>query len=85
MRSSKPTEHGPNVQGSTPLDLAITTNGKFLYNVLPGTGRVAGWRINGDGSLTKVGEFGGLPITVNGDVADVEFGPGGSPAGIAAL
>ncbi|MCC5639300.1 beta-propeller fold lactonase family protein [Nostoc sp. CHAB 5844] len=71
------------VQGSTPLDIGISTNGRFLYNVLPGSGAIAGWRINSDGSLTKIGEFGGLPDAVNGDMAPFEFGPGGSPAGIA--
>lgn len=70
-------------QGSTPLDMGISTNGRFLYNVLPGSGAVGGWRINYDGSLTKIGEFGGLPDAVDGDVAPFEFGPGGSPAGIA--
>lgn len=70
-------------QGSTPLDLGISTNGRFLYNVLPGSGAVGGWRINADGSLSKIGEFGGLPDTVEGDHAPFEFGPGGSPAGIA--
>jgi 6-phosphogluconolactonase len=93
------------IQGSTPLDIRVSHDGRFLYDVLPGSGKVAGWRINnGDGSLTKLGEF---PITienkngvrlldtVNGDVAqcevspgvfkNCEFGPGGSPAGIAAF
>jgi 6-phosphogluconolactonase len=95
----------PKTQGSTPLDIRVSNNGQFLYDVLPGSGKVAAWRINnGDGSLTKVGEFpitiesgGGLRLldTVNGDVAqcevspgkfmNCEFGPGGSPAGIAAF
>ncbi|WP_089129658.1 lactonase family protein [Tolypothrix sp. NIES-4075] len=70
-------------QGATPLDLRISKNGRFLYNVLPGSGAIAGWRINRDGSLTKLGEFGGLPDTVDGDMAPFEFGFGGSPAGIA--
>jgi 6-phosphogluconolactonase (cycloisomerase 2 family) len=77
------TEHGGNVQGSTPLDLRVSPNGDFLYDVLPGTGKVAAWRINDDGSLTGIGEYPGLPQTVNGDMAPQErFGPGGSPAGI---
>ncbi|MGH9940976.1 MAG: hypothetical protein ACRD9R_01290 [Pyrinomonadaceae bacterium] len=64
----------------------MSPNGRFLYNVLPGSGRVAGWRIHRDGSLTKIGEFGGLPKTIDGDMAPEErFGPGGSPAGIAVL
>ena len=74
-----------NTQGATPVDVRITPGGRFLYAVLPGSGRVAGWLINGDGSLTKVGEFGGLPRTVDGDAAPYPFGPGGSPAGIEAL
>lgn len=75
-----------NRQGSTPLDIRVSPDGRFLYDVLPGSGRVAGWRINDDGSLTKIGEFGGLPKTVNGDMAPEErFGPGGSPAGLEVL
>jgi len=77
------TQHGPNVRGSTPLDLRVSKNGKFLYDILPGTGKVAAWRINSDGTLTSIGEYSGLPMTVNGDSAPQErFGPGGSPAGI---
>lgn len=83
-------------QGATPLDLAISNNGRYLYNVLPGSGAVAGWRIHADGSLTKIGEFPGLPEAIEGDVAmctsgpggslePCEFGPGGSPAGIVAF
>jgi 6-phosphogluconolactonase len=72
-------------QGSTPLDLGVSPDGRFLYNVLPGSGKVAGWRIHDDGRLEKVGEFPGLPQTVDGDHAPSEFGPGGSPAGIAVL
>lgn len=72
------------VQGPTPLDLAITDDGRFLYNILPGSGRVAGWQINNDGSLTKVGEFEGLGQTVDGDNAPGDFLDGESPAGIAA-
>lgn len=78
------TDDPGNVQGSTPLDMAVSGNGRFLYVVLPGSGKVGGWRIDQDGTLTKVGEFGGLPQTVDGDQAPFDFGPGGSPAGIAA-
>src|SRR5262249_9098958 len=49
-------------QGFTPLDIRVTDDGQFLYDVLPGSGKVAAWRINnGDGSLTKLREF---PITI---------------------
>ncbi len=51
----------------------------------PGSGKVGGWRINADGSLTKLGEFEGLPRSVDGDHAPVDFGAGGSPAGIDVL
>ena len=51
----------------------------------PGSGNAAGWQIRHDGSLRKVGEFGGLPQTVNGGQPPVDFGAGGSPAGIAVI
>jgi len=77
------TVHPANVQGSTPLDIRVSPDGRFVYDVLPGSGKVAAWTINQNGSLTKIGEFSGLPATVNGDAAPEErFGPGGSPAGI---
>ncbi len=79
------TDDPGNEQGTTPLDLGISPNGRFLYNVLPGSGKVAGWRINSDGSLTKIGEYGGLPQTVDGDHAPFDFSALGSPAGIAVL
>ena len=70
-------------QGSTPLDLGISRGGNYLYNILPGSGKVAGWRINSDGSLTKIGEFAGLGQTLEGDMAPEPFSPLESPAGIA--
>jgi 6-phosphogluconolactonase (cycloisomerase 2 family) len=73
------------VQGPTPIDLRVSPKGRFVYIVLPGSGRVAGWRIDAHGILTKIGEFPGLPDTVNGDSAPFEYGPGGSPAGIDVL
>jgi 6-phosphogluconolactonase (cycloisomerase 2 family) len=76
---------GGQPQGATPLDIRVTPNGDFLYNILPGSGTVAGWQINDDGSLTKIGEFGGVGKTIAGDVAPKEFGTGDSPAGIAAV
>ena len=53
--------------------------------VLPGSGKVAGWEIAGDGTLTKLGEFGGLPQTIDGDQAPADFTALGSPAGIDAI
>jgi 6-phosphogluconolactonase len=69
-------------QGPTPLDARISPDGGTLYDVLPGSGHVAAWHINADGTLTKLGEYAGLPRTVDGDHAPFPFGPGGSPAGI---
>lgn len=79
------TDDPGNVQGSTPLDMAVSPNGRYLYVVLPGSGAIGGWKIKHDGSLRKLGEFGGLPQTVDGDMAPVDFGAGGSPAGIAVI
>ncbi|MBC7785721.1 MAG: beta-propeller fold lactonase family protein [Burkholderiales bacterium] len=70
------------IQGATPIDIRISADGKFLYNVLPGAGKVGAWRINSNGSLASIGSFGGLTRTINGDHAPHEFGSGGSPAGI---
>jgi hypothetical protein len=87
---------GQNSQGSTPLDIRVVD--QFVYDVLPGSGQVAAWRIKDDGSLDKIGEFpitiqvGNVEVllkTVDGDHAQCaagqlcEFGPGASPAGIA--
>jgi 6-phosphogluconolactonase len=79
------TEHPENVQGSTPLDARISQDGHFLYVVLPGSGKVAGWAIADDGSLRKLGEYAGLPRTVDGDHAPADFTALGSPAGIEAI
>lgn len=61
------TDDPGNVQGSTPLDMAISGDGRFLYVVLPGAGKVGAWRIGSDGRLHKLGEFPGLPQTIDGD------------------
>ncbi|CAM1500400.1 Fc.00g095620.m01.CDS01 [Cosmosporella sp. VM-42] len=51
--------------GSEPVDLAISSDGRYLYNLLRGTGAVAGWKIQEDGSLQDIGgvfgEGQGLP------------------------
>jgi 6-phosphogluconolactonase (cycloisomerase 2 family) len=79
------TEHPENIQGSTPLDARISQDGRYLYVVLPGSGKVAGWQIKDDGQLGKLGEYAGLPQTVNGDHAPFDFSALGSPAGIEAI
>ncbi|KFZ19496.1 hypothetical protein V502_03624 [Pseudogymnoascus sp. VKM F-4520 (FW-2644)] len=50
---------------SNVVDLAITLCGDFIYNLLRGTGAVAGWSIGADGALTSVGTFdakGDIPV-----------------------
>ena len=74
-----------NTQGTTPLDERISADGRFLYVVLPGAGKVGGWQIADDGSLSKLGEFAGLPRAVDGDHGPFDFSALGSPAGIEAI
>lgn len=50
---------------SQPTDLAFDTDTRYLYNLLRGTGGVAGYRVETNGSLTLLGVFGvggALPI-----------------------
>jgi len=48
--------------GERPVDLAITRDGRFLYTVNAGSGTVSMFRVDpSDGSLTSLGEIGGLP------------------------
>jgi 6-phosphogluconolactonase len=79
------TEHPGNQQGSTPLDLRTSPDGRYLYMVEPGAGKVGAWRIGADGRLTALGEYAGLPQTVDGDHAPADFSALGSPAGIDVL
>ena len=51
------------ITGSAPVDIAITPNGRFLYSVNAFSGTVSAFQVNKvDGSLTSLGEVGGLPI-----------------------
>ncbi|HEX8158566.1 MAG TPA: beta-propeller fold lactonase family protein [Solirubrobacteraceae bacterium] len=79
------TDHPGNRQGSTPLDLRTSPDGRFLYLVEPGSGKVGAWRIAADGRLIKLGEYAGLPQTIDGDQAPADFSALGSPAGIDVL
>jgi len=78
--------NGASDLGAFPIDLGVSKDGRFLYLVQPGAGKIGAWKINNDGSLTDIGEFGGLEPTP--DIPDSVFiDPfsldGGSPAGIA--
>jgi len=46
--------------GSVNLEIVITPNGKFLYTLDSGAGTVSIFGINQDGSLTSLGDVGGL-------------------------
>jgi 6-phosphogluconolactonase (cycloisomerase 2 family) len=69
---------------SAPIDLDVTRDGKFLYVVIPlglvehvppilplppATGRIQGFRIQRDGTLTPVNTVGGLQLSAQGIVA----------------
>lgn len=50
---------------SQPTDLALSADSRYLYDLLRGTGGVAGYRVEANGSLTPLGIFGvggGLPV-----------------------
>ncbi|MEO7143898.1 MAG: beta-propeller fold lactonase family protein [Bryobacteraceae bacterium] len=50
---------------SQPTDLAFGAGTRYLYNLLRGTGGIAGFRVEANGSLTPLGIFGvggGLPV-----------------------
>ncbi|KKO99658.1 hypothetical protein THAR02_08242 [Trichoderma harzianum] len=52
--------------GSEPVDLALSSDGTYLYNLLRGSGAIAAWKIQADGSLQSIGgSFGkgqGIPV-----------------------
>jgi len=48
--------------GSINLDMAMSANGKFLYTLDTGTGKVSLFLINSDGTLNSLGEVGGVQV-----------------------
>jgi len=52
--------------GSHPLDLGVSPDGQFLYNLTDGLHRISGFRIAADGTLTSVGTLAGLPVGAEG-------------------
>lgn len=54
--------------GSRPQDADFTPGGRFLY-VRNAAGSVSGFRVERDGALTPIGEFGPIPTFANGIVA----------------
>jgi DNA-binding beta-propeller fold protein YncE len=49
--------------GSIDLDTTITADGKFLYTLNSGTGTIGIFGIDADGTLSSLGEKGGLPAS----------------------
>ncbi|HEY3973081.1 MAG TPA: beta-propeller fold lactonase family protein [Candidatus Sulfotelmatobacter sp.] len=47
--------------GSTNLDMATSGDGKYLFNLLSGSGALGVYTINSDGTLTQLGDIEGLP------------------------
>jgi 6-phosphogluconolactonase len=54
--------------GTSPIDLAASSDGKFLYVLKSATGEIAAFEINGS-SLTPLFTQGGLPLSIQGIVA----------------
>jgi hypothetical protein len=46
--------------GSQPEDITLSKDGHFLYALLAGVGQVAAFRVESDGSLTSLGNVGGI-------------------------
>ena len=70
--------------GSFNLDL--WAQGGYLYNVLPGEGAIAGFRIEAGGALDSIGQFtDGLEPTPAVEPIFLGSDDGGSPAGLAGV
>lgn len=52
--------------GSAPIDMALTDNGRFLYSLNSGTNTIGAFRVHSNGSLTPLPFTGGLPSGANG-------------------
>jgi 6-phosphogluconolactonase (cycloisomerase 2 family) len=52
--------------GSAPIDLALTDNGRFLYSLNSGANTIGAFRVRADGSLTPLPFVEGLPVGANG-------------------
>lgn len=49
--------------GAANLDMTISGDGKYLFNLLSGEGAIGVFSINSDGSLNQLGDIEGLPKT----------------------
>jgi 6-phosphogluconolactonase (cycloisomerase 2 family) len=54
--------------GTTPIDMALTRNGGFLYVIGTGNGSLTGFRVQA-GKLSQVASVTGLPLSIQGTAA----------------
>jgi 6-phosphogluconolactonase (cycloisomerase 2 family) len=52
--------------GAGPTDMALSGNSRFLYAITPGSGEVAAFRVQADGSLTALAAASGIPASTVG-------------------
>jgi 6-phosphogluconolactonase len=52
--------------GSHPVDMAQSHDGRFLYNLANGNGTIQGFRVGNDGSLEPVTAVSGIPTSATG-------------------
>jgi 6-phosphogluconolactonase len=52
--------------GSTPIDVALTREGRFLYTLNFSDGTISEFEVGADGDLTAIGSVSGLPASVGG-------------------
>jgi len=52
--------------GSTPIDLALTRDSRYLYSLNSGDGTIGAFLVNADGSLQALPGLSGLPAGANG-------------------
>jgi 6-phosphogluconolactonase (cycloisomerase 2 family) len=50
--------------GAANLDLTVSGDGRYLFNLLSGSGAIGVYTINSDGTLNQLGDIEGLPKTV---------------------
>jgi 6-phosphogluconolactonase (cycloisomerase 2 family) len=55
--------------GSGPQDMAVSKNGHFLYVTDGRIGKIAGFKVESNGQLTSLGEFGNLSAGIAGTAA----------------
>lgn len=52
--------------GSTPIDMALSSDGRFAFSLNPGVGTIASFRVRTDGSLVNVATVPGIPASASG-------------------